>query len=277
MSNSIEKVGFVGFGPMGQLMAKRMFEGDEIEFVDPGMPEVPEGITASKTERAIDFAIGMDTVVLAVPASAMPGVAKDVIISPRVKSFWPGRVTRDFETPLIVEPCSVKLFPEAVIEGIDPDYPELLHCHPMFGPESASESVANRTLFVTKKNGEKADRLLDRWQGLGVNIIEMTADEHDKLMFERHVKPFVLGRMATAFGIGDIDMPELDTTSFLAAKALADLDKKHSEELFRTIVSFNPYARDIWQHADQIIRSIRDRNILSDFLLSTMGIGSIEA
>lgn len=251
MSNSFEKVGFVGFGPMGQLMASRMFEGAEIEFVDPGMQGAPDGFEATQQDNPFNFAYGdVDAAVLTVPARAMRDAAYEIVRVPQTSVHWPKDIRDDFNAPLVVEPCSVKMFPQAVIETIDPHYPELLHCHPLFGPQSAADSVEGKTLVVTKKVGEKADRLLDCWDKLGLDIIEMSAEDHDRMMVKIHIIPFALGRIANKLGLHELAGSRFEATYFKAAVALAELDKKQSEELFRTIMEFNPFA---WE-ATQIIQ-----------------------
>ncbi|MDB5182486.1 MAG: hypothetical protein JWO47_270 [Candidatus Saccharibacteria bacterium] len=276
MRNTIESVGFVGFGPMGQLMGRHMFPGAEIEFVDPNVNQPPDGISATKVEDNFTFSRGSnqapDAVVLTVPARAFWPVSKEVILGPIIEENWPEGLLDELPAPLIVDPCSVKMFTEAVIARRDPNYPELLHCHPLFGPQSATKSVAGKTVIVTKKVGEKADKLLGTWEELGLKIVEMTAEEHDEKMAYIQLVPFLLGRIANKLGLRDLLGSGLETPTFMEAIDLANLDEAHSDELFRTIMDFNPFAHRILFRIRQQINWIEQDSLPNELLLHQLGL-----
>jgi prephenate dehydrogenase len=137
------------------------------------------------------------------------------------------------------------MFPERLLDMIDPDFPEVLHCHPLFGPQSVKNGVAGKTVIVTKKRGEKSEALLEFWEKeKGLIVVEMSAEEHDREMAKIQAVTFVLGRMASSAGLSEIlaDSP-LATHSSSIAGDLAKLDLAHSDALFKTIVAFNPFVK----------------------------------
>ncbi|QQS64666.1 prephenate dehydrogenase [Candidatus Saccharibacteria bacterium] len=237
---SIETIGIAGFGPMGQLMKQHMLPNAKILISDPGLPKSKDNVLAINLSAC-------DAVLLTVPAQNLQGVLKDVIVPPKVKSSWDEidpSIKAGWVDPLIIDACSVKMFPEKVVETIDPDFPQLLHCHPLFGPQSTKDGLEGKTVIVTKKQGEKAEAILDFWQNeRGLDIVEMTAEEHDREMAKIQAVTFVLGRLANQAGLGQLKDSALATFSSSIAGELALLDAAHSEALLETIVAFNPFVK----------------------------------
>lgn len=248
MRESLERVGFIGFGPMGQMMAEKMFDDCEVVAHDPNITEKQIG-DAAMVDLAT--ALDVDATILAVPAGALPKVVQDIADSP---------VTAE-ANPLLVDICSVKSFPAAVFEGLLPRHDELLLCHPLFGPNTIKDSLKGHRVIVTEQGGTKAEVLLEKWRGLGLNVIGMGADRHDREMAGVQALPFILGRLAA--NVGMEDSVALQTPSRLAVRKLAWLDGEHSQELFETITEFNPHAADLLAKLEAEIKNLREKQTLT--------------
>jgi len=266
MSNSIETIGIVGFGPMGKLMSETMLPEAVVSICDPAL-----GHINNESVKALELS-DEDAVLLTVPASALWGVLNDVLVKPAVRRGWSDEMKEDWKEPLLIEPSSVKLFPEKLVEMIDPDYPELLHCHPLFGPQSASDGLQGLKVVVTKKRGEKAEEILDLWDGLGLDILEMSAETHDREMAKIQAVTFILGRLASNSGILALEDSTLATPSSKVLCDLARLDVAHSEELFRTIIGFNPFVTKEIRKLEHSLGSIHNDNSLSALALYRLGL-----
>lgn len=242
MSNRIETVGFVGFGAMGQFMADRMFEGCEVVAHDPHIREKRVGQVA-----LVDFdtVLASDAMVLAVPASVLHEVADNILFSPRSEK----------DAPLLIDVSSIKKYPAQVFDRFLHNHDDLLLCHPLFGPESAKETLEGHKLIVTESAGERSAELVDRWSRLGLKIVEMTADEHDRHMAATQAVPFILGRLANQLGLDNAT--DLQTPSSQAVRHLQRLDDIQSEELFRTATEFNPYATEILKRLEEGVAALR--------------------
>lgn len=268
--NSIETIGIAGFGPMGQLMAEHMLPEDaKITICDPNHID-------SRGEQVLPINLGFeDAVLLTVPASQIPAILKDVVVSPKIKDQWDEidvELRKDWVDPLIIDACSVKMWPERVLDKIDPNFPEVLHCHPLFGPQSIQNGVAGQTVVVTKKRGEKADQMLDLWQQRGLKIVEMSAREHDKRMAKIQAVTFILGRLANIEGLTELIGDELATPSLLKAVAIATLDKAHSDPLFETIVAYNPFVVDEIARLNQNMWRIKNACVAGNVALASIGL-----
>jgi prephenate dehydrogenase len=144
---------------------------------------------------------------------------------------------------LIVDVCSVKTTSEAIFEEKLHGHPEELCLHPLFGPQSAAQSTTGLPLVITRERGEKAKVFLDFCEHyLRITPVRMTASEHDKQMALVHALTFF-----TARGLLRMNLHEtgLITPSFQRILDLVELEAHHSDELFRTIQTGNPYAADM--------------------------------
>jgi prephenate dehydrogenase len=239
----IEKVGFVGFGAMGQFMAREMFDNCDTVAYDPRISEKQVGQTAVV---GFNEALASEVVVLAVPAPALHEVADEILCNPAVTLP---------EDTLLVDICSVKEYPVQVFDRFLPNHTQLLLSHPLFGPESAKDSLEGHKLIVTESHGAKADQLVDHWQRLGLAVIHMTASEHDRQMAAIQAVPFVFGRLATLLELDD--SPLLETPSRQAMRQLQGLDGIQSNELFDTITSFNPQAVAMLERLEGLVAGLR--------------------
>ena len=114
--------------------------------------------------------------------------------------------------------------------------------HPLFGPQSLSTSGASKSVVVTQESGGLADGLLRAWRDIGINKIDMSAEDHDREMARVHVLPFIIGRSLLTMGITE---SPVGTGYFGKLLELVDVERHHSPELFKTIQRHNPYASDV--------------------------------
>ena len=116
----------------------------------------------------LEEVVDVDYLVLAVPLDAYTETLE--AIKPIVKPHT-----------VIVDVCSVKVKPVETIRSIMPDQP-LVATHPMFGPESASVSFAGHTFVMCPEvsTTEPYENIKHFANSLGLGVVEMSADEHDR-------------------------------------------------------------------------------------------------
>jgi len=149
---------------------------------------------------------------------------------------------------LVMDVCSVKVKPAQIMSQHLSDKCGLMTSHPLFGPQSASngdikgQKIVVHPLKLSVSDFAKVKSLLR--DILGLQVIEMTPEEHDHQMAWVHGLTFFVGR-----GLMSIDPPksELTTAYYQKLLDLVELEKSHSEELFNTIEAGNPYAAEIRQ------------------------------
>lgn len=222
-------VGVLGLGSFGRFVVSHLTQDPDLRLVayDNRRTRAADGAERVDFNTVVE---DTDVLVLAVPLNAYPKVL------PRVaKRIRP-------ET-LILDVCSVKVYPEEHINQHLPDHPNVLMTHPLFGPQSAAKSMRGHTLIVTKAQGGAAEGTLRYFTDrLGLNVQHMSAADHDKLMAKIHVLTFFVAR-----GLSNLNLDNVPfvTPSYRMITDLVRFDRTHTEDLFQTIQSGNPYADQI--------------------------------
>jgi prephenate dehydrogenase len=225
MNNSVHSVGIIGLGPFGKLCASLIPSGISVKGFDSN---ADVGFEISKLEDVCKT----DVVILAVPLGSYPTVLNSIqgLLAP---------------TTLLVDICSVKVKPAALIAEHLPDHTNVLFTHPLFGPQTIENGTEGHSLIVCNTADEKSQKLIAYSRdSLKLKIVTMTPEEHDKEMALVHALTLFIAR-----GLSEVHAEESQfaTPSFTYIKKLIELDRAHSEELFTTIENGNPYAKEIRQ------------------------------
>lgn len=222
-------VGIIGLGAFGQFVAG-LVPPDTATVLgyDPAAPAVVPGVTIASLEAVARA----DVLILAVPLQAYPSLL------PKLATLVPPQT-------LVVDICSVKVYPQRYLAQYMPDHPNILQTHPLFGPQSAAKSTKGHVLVVTAEQGERAVQLV-AWcaETLGLAVHHMSSEEHDQIMARIHVLTFFVARGLSA--MRNLDVP-FTTPSYHMIQDLVTFDRTHSEELFQTIQQGNPFAGEIRQ------------------------------
>lgn len=227
------RIGVIGQGGFGTFVVTVLPPNSEVVAHDCA----PERNTTGTT---LDEVVAVDLLLLAVPLAAYDGLLPR--IAPMLRP----------ET-LVVDVCSVKLVPTQCIQELLPTHKRILMTHPLFGPRTAADTTRGHTLIVTDhiEDDEMTMRALHYCdQELGLRILHMTAEEHDRTMAQVHALTFFAAR-------GLAGMPastaQFMTPSYQKVLDLVAFDGAHSEELFRTIQLGNPFAQEV---REQLIDSL---------------------
>ena len=215
------KIGIIGHGSFGTFAAGALTPYADILTYDEREPD---------TSAPFEAIASADVIILAVPLSAYEVILK------KLKALL-------HENTLIVDICSVKVPSRNIVLDILKTHPNILISHPLFGPQSAANGLNGHDIIVTNVIGEKAEQgVVFLKEKLGLNVHEITAEEHDHIMAYVHALTFFVAR-----GLSGLELPVIPfkTPSFAMLQALIDLDHKHSDELFSTIQKGNPYAADV--------------------------------
>lgn len=214
----MKSLGIVGYGSFGRFAAEKLAPYFTVAVFDPHT-DVPAGVMATLAQvSAADF------VMLAVPLSAYPGVLAQ--LKPLLGS----------ETVLL-DICSVKVRPIELIKQYAPGQ-KYIAMHPLFGPESAADSFAGHSVIFCESTADTA-KPREFCESLGLTAVEMSAEDHDKEMAVVQALTFFVARALDRNGIHQM---KLKTPSFQKLLDLAELDKKHTDDLIKTILLGNKHA-----------------------------------
>ena len=228
--HNFSTIGVVGQGAFGQLLTELFAPHAKVSVFDADSAITGPGIKSA----SIDEVASAHVVIIATSLDGIEDVCKQ--LAPHVTP----------ET-IVMDVCSVKVRPAEIMQRVLGDKCRLLATHPLFGPQSVSENGGTQGFKIVWHSVSGHDfveleqLLVDT---LGVEIIRMTPEAHDKEMAWVHGLTFFVGR-----ALMNMNPPhsKLATHYYQKLLDLVDLEQKHSIALFNTIQRGNPYAEQIRQ------------------------------
>ncbi len=219
------KFAIIGFGDFGKLLAKLLPQNETILVVDPHK----KTDTGQLHYGVIEEAARADIVFLAVPFSSMAIVCQQ--LAAYVKS-----------ATIVVDVCSIKIRSTELLSQYFSGICQFVSTHPLFGPNSVpvAQDAVGKQLVWCSQNTPNTQPLRDVFERhMGLHIIEMSAEQHDKEMAWIHALTFFVGRT-----LGEMNIPsfQLSTGYFEEMLDLVQLDNLQSNDLFATVEKYNPYA-----------------------------------
>jgi prephenate dehydrogenase len=239
----MKKVGLIGFGRFGKLLNQQISKTVSVNVHDPWQAQNAE-------YRNIPFCdlsevCANELLIVAVPVSAISELSRSI-----ARYLKPNTTVMDV--------CAVKKYPLQVLEKNLPENIYLLGSHPLFGPDSVQDSLQDHIMILTPYR-IPANRVADLkkfWTGFGIKIVEMTADEQDRLMAWSLALTHFLGR-----GLHDLPLPDtaVSTRDF---QHLIQLTKKinlDTWELFEDMHHFNPYTKEMRRLLLEAMQSLKEK------------------
>ncbi|MEI7838596.1 MAG: prephenate dehydrogenase/arogenate dehydrogenase family protein [bacterium] len=222
------KFGVIGFGEFGKLVIDKLLPPGSQIFVN----DKNKYLNLKRNIKFDDLrtVCSSNVIILAVPFDAY------IDLLPKIAKL----ISKD---TLVVDVCSVKIEPHELfkINGLF-NRKNILMTHPLFGPQSSVNGVADKDIVITKQSGELSRQLITFWQSIGLKTTHLSADKHDLEMARVHALTSFVGRTLLNMDIKD---SSVSTNYFIQLLSLIDVEQHHSKKLFETIQRHNPYARDI--------------------------------
>jgi len=225
------EIGIIGFGRFGQLLVQYLSEDFSVSVssrsANPDEIKSIGGIPASFGEVC-----QKDMVIPSVPISKF----EDVVI----------KMIPYLSENLVVDVCSVKEYPVSVMQRNLPESVQILATHPMFGPDSASNSIRGQKIVLSKIRigdtlyGKIKEYLISK----ELQLIETTPENHDRQIARSQVLTHFIGRGLSQFGAGEID---IDTEGYKRLLKILEVVENDPEQLFRDLNQYNSYAEQMRQ------------------------------
>lgn len=142
---------------------------------------------------------------------------------------------------LVLDTCSVKVYPARVMEEqFGPKQP-LIATHPMFGPDSARGGIAGLPMIMHAVRNAEAE--YEEWRGrfseMGLKIVEMSPEDHDReAAYTQGITHFV-GRV-----LSRLDLPEstIATLGYRKIQEVIEQTCNDPYQLFKDLQHYNPYT-----------------------------------
>ncbi len=234
----MKKVGIVGYGRFGELLADMCVNSFDVFVVEPDNDR--HSVAVAKGLRTIMFEelANIDYIFLAVPIS---------IFEQTVKKLSP-LVNKD---TVVVDICSVKIYPVQIMKK-NLSNCQILATHPMFGPDSAKIGLSDMQIITCPISIEQKnlDILNSFWSSFGLENIVTTPDEHD-----RQTIYSLAFTHAIANVINNMDLPNITytTRSFNAITRVAELSAKDTKQLFHDMLMYNPYLSNMQHELEKAV------------------------
>jgi len=158
---------------------------------------------------------------------------------------------------LIVDTCSVKMEPVRWMREFLPESVNLLATHPMFGPESAKEGLTGLPLMMhpVRMQAAQYDEWAHYFRSLGIMVVEMTPEEHDRQAALSQALTHMIGRTLNTMGI---DETPIGTLWYRKLLAICRQVAKDSPELFLDMQTLNPYAAEMRRDFESSWKAVCD-------------------
>lgn len=236
------KIGIIGLGQFGELMAEVLVRDKRLEILacDIAAIEPPQGVAKASLEEVAQA----NVLLLCVPLAAYDSLCK------RLASLLASDT-------LVVDVASVKVEAARRLRALLPEHRNFLFTHPMFGPLYARNGLRGLKLVVTEFEGERATEAIRYCsETLGLQIVRMSSEEHDRAMADVHALTYLIARALTKYGLPE---SEIATPAFRMLHEIMRYDKAHSEDLFRTIELGNPFAKSAREKFLHTISAINEQ------------------
>ena len=164
-------IGLIGYGRFGRLTVQHLAKDFEVVVHTRNADKAEDIAAAGGRLVSLKQACRRKIVILCVPISAMQATLKQV--NPMLA-----------EGTTVVDVCSVKIYPAQWMAELLPDNVEILATHPMFGPDSAVDSLkGHKMVLCPERIDPKRYLKIKAWlEDQGLIVIETSPDQHDRQM-----------------------------------------------------------------------------------------------
>jgi len=223
-------IGLIGFGRFGRLTIEHLSGTCKMVAYDSGGKG--EMIRAAGAEPvSLAAACSQEIVLLCMPISAMPATLEK--IAPLLTH----------PEALVVDVCSVKTLPVKWMRAQLPPTVALLATHPMFGPDSARDSLQGHKIVLCPERiaRDRFQAIRTRLESLGLVVIESTPEDHDRQIAVSLALTHFIGRSLSSFGAQDL---LIDTEGYKRLLHILEVVENDTWQLFEDMHQFNPFAAE---------------------------------
>lgn len=209
------KIGVIGYGRFGKFFSKFLKKLGRVRIFDIRTP--------------LHSLRECDLIMLSVPISKMDNITKK--ISPFLK-----------KGSLVFDVCSVKIFPCRVMKKNLPKNISIIGTHPLFGPDSAKDTLEDHIIALTPVRTSKSNlqSFIKFLKSFKLTVIKTTPEKHDKAVAKTQALVHFLSR-----AVPPINKEPLSTATYKTLAKIFESLQHDTLELFFDMQTKNPYAKKI--------------------------------
>ncbi|HVP20124.1 MAG TPA: prephenate dehydrogenase/arogenate dehydrogenase family protein [Spirochaetia bacterium] len=187
---------------------------------------------------------------------SLPGIFLCVAISAMEEVV--SRISRRLSAgALVMDTCSVKTYPVAVMQRLLPDGVSILGTHPMFGPDSARNGVAGLPMILCPARIPRSE--VERWReffvSLGLSVSFMSPDDHDREAAYTQGVTHYIGRVLSDFGVS---RSPIGTVGFAKLLEIVEQTCNDPWQLFLDLQRYNPHTREMRSKLAKSLAAVMD-------------------
>jgi prephenate dehydrogenase len=189
-----------------------------------------------------DELLDLDVIIFCVAISAFRDLLQR--IGPRLKAGT-----------LIMDTCSVKVLPVQWMREHVTDEVDILATHPIFGPDSGRIGVNGLPIILCPERigAERYEQWRALYASLGLRVLEMSADDHDREAALTQGLTHYLGRV-----LAELNLEPSPIASVGYQKLLEIIEQtcNDSWQLFSDLQQFNPFTQDMRRALNRSLKDI---------------------
>ena len=242
--NDSTRVGVIGLGRFGRLMVRYLAQDFTISVFDRrGRSDEIEKLGG--VAGSLQAVCQCELVIPAVPISNMESILSQMAAVIRSDA-------------LVVDVCSVKVYPVQWMRRLLPGTVSILATHPMFGPDSAATSLTGRKIVLCPERIENAryGKIAAYLKSKGLVVIESTPEAHDRQIAVSLALTHFIGRSLDEFGAAAQD---IDTEGYQRLLHTLEVVTHDTWQLFSDMYRYNPFAGREVHHFLNAARRIAQR------------------
>jgi prephenate dehydrogenase len=221
------EIGIIGFGRFGKLMARHLKKEADI-FVSDSINKEKDARELGISLVSIKEAASKEIVILSVPMENLENVLFEIR----------GNLQKN---ALILDVCSLKMFSCEIMKKVLPENVEIIGTHPLFGPQSALDSIEGMKIAITPVRTSRLNEVKSFCESFGLKVFITTPEEHDKQMALSQALTHFIGQAMKNTGIRRL---ELSTKTFDKLMDVVEITGNDTPELFNNMQMMNPFANE---------------------------------
>ena len=240
-------IGIIGFGRFGKFAAGLLARDCEVHVnsrkrMDKDAKEVQ---ALGAKPATLKEACSQEIVVLCVPVSEFEDVLGNI----------KGMLRED---SVVIDVCAVKVYTTELMRKILPKNVHILATHPIFGPDSAKESLKGKNIALCKVriNDEQYGKIKKYLAGKGLNIIETTPEEHDRQIAMSLFLTHLIGRSLLEMKAEKVEMGNSGYQILMSILETVEHDKW---QLFEDMFRYNAHAQAIRKKFTDAVHGVNRR------------------
>lgn len=228
------RFGIIGFGRFGRLWANEIAPFARVLVFDKVSSKASSGHAVQMV--SMQEATQTEVLFLMVPISEFAETCR------QIKPFL-------HESTLVVDCCSVKMYPVEVMRSVFSPKQSWLATHPLFGPDSTAKNggLAGQKIVFCESQARSTvlAQLREICEKMGLRVIQTSAEAHDRNMANSQSLIHFLGRGLDSM-ISEAQI--LTTPDFQALLQIKNTAGNDSWQLFVDMQTYNVFAKEM-RHA----------------------------